>query len=935
MNTTTLTTELLNFIEDLRSAGYNIGMSQYVAAQDLILGLAAQGNLPSNLTRLRTLLAPILCKSSKQQAEFQHYFAAWIEQFETVTPVVTPTSEVAVELQAIKTGSKLWKLVFGVFAVVFVAAIYFSFPTSGWECLSQRSALYDCMMQSIKTGIPNPEVGNEEIPAEVATTENGTPARPESVPTPARGNQKTPSELAPTPARGSQNILWLTLGSPLLVYLLWYFWWRYRVQRFLARKTTATLPEIKQLFVKGIDDKLFQSVDLSRTAQRLRQHKWIASNQLDVIATVEKTLRTGGLFRPVAGKRRSRPQYLVLIDRTTFNDHQAQWVNSLLDKIVADDVLVTRYYFDADPRRCYPQQNTLPPLSLAELLGQHPEHRLLIFSDGEGFINPITGEVAAWVEQFGPRKILFTLERQWGYREQILSDADFLIMPASEKGLIALAEQINLGVWQAYPFMADGVEFPEYLSERPRRWLERYAPRDAVVDSLVAQVRDFIGEKGYFWLGACAVYPELRWPLTLYLGYQLELLSEERLAKLARLPWFRYGYMPNWLRRRLVGDLTLEQERAIRLRLQDLLLTAPDKPVSDFGLPIVTQFPSLFKRLLPIWAQPKISPLRDYVFLAFMSDRLAVKVPKLIREFIEPSNLGRMPSYATVGLLVLFWVVIGYGSLQPEPRKIEVFQDPLKDGGLGPKMVKIPAGSFRMGNILGGGSDDEKPVHEVFIESFAMGQYEVTNAEYLRFYEATGYNVPKWLEKDSKYNINTGTSNYYKKFGAALTNENNPIVGISWYDAVTYTEWLSEQTGRQYSLPSEAEWEYAGRAGTETKYWWGNKIGKNKANCNSDCGDSFEYTAPVGSFSANPFGLYDTVGNVWEWVADGWHENYINAPNDGGIWEKDADKEFRVLRGGSWYYYLDDTRAAERFWNYPDDGGVSYGFRVVRRVART
>jgi hypothetical protein len=162
MNTTTLTTELLNFIEDLRSAGYNIGMSQYVAAQDLILGLAAQGNLPSNLTRLRTLLAPILCKSSKQQAEFQHYFAAWIEQFETVTPVVTPTSEVAVELQAIKTGSKLWKLVFGVFAVVFVAAIYFSFPTSGWECLSQRSALYDCMMQSIKTDIPNPEVGNEK-----------------------------------------------------------------------------------------------------------------------------------------------------------------------------------------------------------------------------------------------------------------------------------------------------------------------------------------------------------------------------------------------------------------------------------------------------------------------------------------------------------------------------------------------------------------------------------------------------------------------------------------------------------------------------------------------------------------------------------------------------------------------------------------------------
>jgi len=599
---------------------------------------------------------------------------------------------------------------------------------------------------------------------------------------------------------------------------------------------------------------------------------------------------------------------------------------------------------------------------LAELLGQHPEHRLLIFSDGEGFINPITGEVAAWVEQFGPRKILLTLEMQWGSREQVLSAADFLIMPASEKGLIALAEQINLGVWQAYPFMADGVEFPEYLSERPRRWLERYAPRDTVVDSLVVQVRDFIGEKGYFWLGACAVYPELRWPLTLYLGYQLELLSEERLAKLARLPWFRYGYMPNWLRRRLVGDLTLEQERAIRLRLQDLLLTAQDEPVSDFGLPIVTQFPSLFKRLLPIWAQPKISPLRDYVFLAFMSDRLAVKVPKLIREFIEPSNLGRMPSFSTVGLFVVFLVVVGisYSSLQQvlefEPAgwnqvdrlpkvaeplqevKIEIFQDSLKDGSLGPKMVKIPAGSFQMGDIQDGGSDDEKPVHEVSIESFAMGQYEITNAEFVQFLNAVkrrGTKEKPWFEtkdEDSYGHIMGSVGSFYVE----LNYENHPVVNVSWYGANAYAEWLSEQTGRQYRLPSEAEWEYAARAGTETKYWWGNKIGENKANCDG-CGSQWDnkQTAPVGSFSANPFGLYDTVGNVWEWVADGWHENYTNAPNDGGIWEEGANKGLRVLRGGSWYDDPDVTRAADRSRNNLDHRSFVVGFRVVRRVART
>jgi len=222
-----------------------------------------------------------------------------------------------------------------------------------------------------------------------------------------------------------------------------------------------------------------------------------------------------------------------------------------------------------------------------------------------------------------------------------------------------------------------------------------------------------------------------------------------------------------------------------------------------------------------------------------------------------------------------------------------------------PKMVKIPAGKFQMGDIQGGGDSDEKPVHWVTIKQpFFMSKYEITFAEYDAFAEATSKEKPD-----------------DKGWGRA----NRPVINVSWDDAVAYTTWLSQQTGDQYRLPSEAEWEYAARAGTKTKYWWGNNIGKNKANC-SDCGDKFEYTSPVGSFQPNKFGLYDTVGNVWEWCADYYQNSYKNAPTDGSVWKKDS--KYRVLRGGSWDDDPNNVRSANRFRsNYRF---YNIGFRVVR-----
>ncbi|MBT0664245.1 formylglycine-generating enzyme family protein [Geobacter pelophilus] len=244
-------------------------------------------------------------------------------------------------------------------------------------------------------------------------------------------------------------------------------------------------------------------------------------------------------------------------------------------------------------------------------------------------------------------------------------------------------------------------------------------------------------------------------------------------------------------------------------------------------------------------------------------------------------------------------------------------RDRLSNGSDGPEMVVIPAGSFRMGAVQGGGDSDEKPVHRVTIaKPFAMGRYEVTFAEYDTFCTATGREKPKdgrrWFP--------------FSNWG----RERRPVINVSWNDAVAYTKWLSEQTGKHYRLPSEAEWEYAAKAGSEDRYWWGFNIGENRANCKG-AGSKFDgkKTAPVGSFQANPFGLFDTAGNVWEWCQDRWHESYEGAPADGTAWETGEDQR-RVERGGSFGSKPRYVRSSARGRGKPTDRYVYLGFRVAR-----
>jgi formylglycine-generating enzyme required for sulfatase activity len=232
-------------------------------------------------------------------------------------------------------------------------------------------------------------------------------------------------------------------------------------------------------------------------------------------------------------------------------------------------------------------------------------------------------------------------------------------------------------------------------------------------------------------------------------------------------------------------------------------------------------------------------------------------------------------------------------------------------------MEPIPGRSFTMGCVSGKGcSDREKPLRPVTVAPFLMGRHEVTFEEYDAFAQATGRRLPN---------------------DQGWGRGRRPVINITWYDAVAYADWLSLMTGKRFRLSTEAEWEYAARAGTETQYWWGNEIrqdGKVWANCEG-CGSEWDdkRTAPVGRFTANAFGLYDTAGNVWEWVQDCWHSDYDGAPTDGHrAWgsENRGDCGLRVLRGGSWYDRPRRLRSANRYRGNPLDGNNNVGFRLAQ-----
>ncbi|GAB3726845.1 formylglycine-generating enzyme family protein [Luteimonas pelagia] len=299
--------------------------------------------------------------------------------------------------------------------------------------------------------------------------------------------------------------------------------------------------------------------------------------------------------------------------------------------------------------------------------------------------------------------------------------------------------------------------------------------------------------------------------------------------------------------------------------------------------------------------------------------------------------------------------VAHYGLYRPG----QAFTDAMRNGGRGPVMVVVPHGGFAMGAGPDerGATDVERPRHYVrFDRGFALSRHEVTVGEFRRFIEASGHQTRAerrgfslvYDERRGNLVRRSGVD-WRHDFAGETAAADLPVIHVSARDAEAYAAWLSEQTGEGYRLPSEAEFEYATRAGTETRFPWGDAgnpppqagnftggedaspRGRNWRNAFQGYGDGFWGPAPVGSFAANAFGLHDLAGNVAEWVADCWHEGYRRAPTDGGAWVNPGCRT-RVIRGGSWASSPVQTRSAWRLSADADTTNARLGFRLARGI---
>jgi formylglycine-generating enzyme required for sulfatase activity len=293
---------------------------------------------------------------------------------------------------------------------------------------------------------------------------------------------------------------------------------------------------------------------------------------------------------------------------------------------------------------------------------------------------------------------------------------------------------------------------------------------------------------------------------------------------------------------------------------------------------------------------------------------------------IRKPRWRRLGLGVTAVLAAVAVAIVGYEALRRIRSVVEVKTEGFRDCDVCPEMVVVPAGKFKMGSPPGeeGRSDDEGPRHPVEIaKAFAVGRYEVTFEEW----DAC---------------VAGGGCDGYRPDDMGWGRDRRPVINVSWRHAKAYVTWLGKKTGKPYRLLTEAEWEYAARAGTTTPFHFGATITPEQANYygidrygTGPRGLYRQKTVPVGSFPANGFGLYDMHGNVWEWVEDVWHDSYDGAPTDGFAWtdrEKQDSTRNRVYRGGSWRDEPRDLRSAARnnwpvYYTHPFQG-----FRVARTL---
>lgn len=399
--------------------------------------------------------------------------------------------------------------------------------------------------------------------------------------------------------------------------------------------------------------------------RRPRDHSELV---IDIRQSVEAAARGRGLALPRYAARRAIPEYLVLMENLGPQDHQARLYDRTLDGLEQEGLAVTRYTFAGDPRTCFEAKAPHRPRLLSELLGRHHRARVIVFVEAGRCFNPLSGRLESWVDRLRPltRPALMTPLplRHWTRHEGQLAERGWLVLSAGPRaeGLTAYAQiEPEADAETPRPSSAPYARpYPALLITQPQLALDRETPSIATMNKLVRQLKGYLGPRGFGWLAACAVYPEIEWQLTLHLskavaggtGADSDAELAVALAQLARLPWFRVGFMPEWLRLTLLAQLSWDQELAVRdclaRRLEDLarraLARRSGQAVSG-GL----QVGAWVAPMDLLRTSAPADPLRDAVFIGYMAGAAlpapAVAAPPLLRRLFR--RVGRLPPQET------------------------------------------------------------------------------------------------------------------------------------------------------------------------------------------------------------------------------------------------------------------------------------------------
>jgi formylglycine-generating enzyme required for sulfatase activity len=661
-----------------------------------------------------------------------------------------------------------------------------------------------------------------------------------------------------------------------------------------------------------------------KTSQEFRKHRTISSDQLDIQASIEKSIQHGGWFIPVMGVKKVSPEYLALIERNTGKDHQAQFAKALMDIMRKHGVFITHFYYDNIPLHCFPENDHSKGIHILEMIAKFPDHRLMIFSSGTEMVDPFTDKKQPWIDMFDAwdNKALLTFSDEiarYGDSHPLFG-ADFMVLPATEEGFRLFIESIQSEKNQDKNTIRIR-EIPERFREDIHELLNEHEPND--IENILTDVRRFLGQSGYEWFAACAVYPALQWQLTLYLGVNLKegdqqhaLFDINALSAISQLPWFRHGSMPDWLRERLIQGLSMEQERNIRQVLYQLLLTASLEPLRSFKLTVAEYEKRFYARyarkiLKKLTQNQGQQSMQDGIFLTFMSKPLSVRIPKLVRHYLKSVQPEKKSSQQTIQST----------DNERTPKNDEKGRpinpkpgDTWTESKTGMEFVWVPGGRFMMGSPQDeeGHLAHEGPVHEVVVNDFWMGKYQVNQKEW------------KIIMGENPSHFKTG--------------DRYPVESVSWDDCQTYIRQLNARSKHEFRLPTEAEWEYACRAGTTTPFYFGKTITTDQANydgnnpyANSKRSIHRGKTTLVDHFKPNAFGLHDMHGNVWEWCEDVYDENAYtkHAKRNPIIQEGGSD---RVLRGGGWSNSARNLRSASRFGDYSGFRFFNSGFRLLENL---